>query len=571
MTLSIREELNATLRSALGEIAGDKAGDIAWDKCEFGAPRQAGLGDLATSAPLVVTKLLGRNPIDIAGELATRLAAHPAIASAEAARPGFVNVRLSAAALGGVLAAISAAGANYGQCNVGAGSTVLLEFVSANPTGPMHLGHCRHAATGDALARVLTAAGYRVTKEFYINDAGVQIGALGESFRARCMEVLGEPFEAEKVQYPGEYLAEFARDFVAQKGEAAIRAMSLADFAWEARNRNLAMIQADLAAAGVYFDHYQSERALHDAKAVEKTLAALEANGATYEKDGALWLRTMDHGDNEDRVLRKADGSVTYLVPDLAYHADKFRRGYDRYINIFGADHAGYPARLRAGIAHLGYDPARLHVLLLRLVFLTRAGQRVKFSKRAGNFVAMSDVVAEAGPDATRWFMLCRSIDSEFEFDIELATQNSSKNPVFKVQYAHARICSLQAKAAELGLAPEADATAAMEKLATPLEREMVQFLARLPEVVERSARELAVHHLPAYLLAVADYWNSYYSQAKTDAGYRILAPENAAMAPARLRLAAAIRTVLAAGLALMGISAPCEMARQDDEAEPES
>lgn len=567
MSMLIKEELNTVLADALRTVAGEKADALALDRCLFGEPKQPEHGELATSAPLVCAKPLGRKPLDIAGDLATALASHPLVASAEVAKPGFVNLRLSPHAIGRILSASDDPG--HGGADLGRGRSVLLEFVSANPTGPMHIGHCRHAATGDALARILAAAGYNVTREFYINDAGVQIAALGESFRARCLEALGEAVDTESLQYSGEYLTEFARDFVSSLTPDQVRSLTLDQFADEARRRNLDMIRTDLAAMGVFFDHYQSEKELHDANAVEETLQLLITRGATHEKDGALWLRTGDHGDDKDRVLRKGDGTVTYLVPDLAYHHHKFNRGYDRYINIFGADHSGYPPRLRAGIAFLGHDETKLEVLLLRLVFLVKGGQRVKFSKRAGNFVALSDVVAEAGPDATRWFMLCRSLDSEFEFDMDLATESSNNNPVYKVQYAHARICTLMEKArGEMNLTPLADAEAAARKLVEPIERELIMHLSRFPEIVARSAAELAVHHLPNYLLTVAEFWNRYYSMGKVNDRFRFLAPENHDVAPARLRLAAATRRVIANGLALMGISAPTEMSRdaEDDE-----
>lgn len=565
MSMPIKEELNAALAGALRTIAGEKAGALPLDRCLFGEPKQPEHGDLATSAPLVCTKPLGRKPLEIAGELAEALSSHPLAASAEVAKPGFVNLRLSPRAIGRILSATD--DADHGAVEVGEGRSVLLEFVSANPTGPMHIGHCRHAATGDALARILDAAGFKVTREFYINDAGVQVIALGESFRARCLEAIGDDVDTESIQYSGEYLGEFARDFVAGKSPEEIRSLSGEDFAAEARRRNLDMIKDDLAAMGVFFDHYQSEKELHDANAVEEVLQLLTEKGATYEEEGALWLRTEAHGDDKDRVLRKGDGTVTYLVPDIAYHHHKFTRGHDRYINLFGADHSGYPPRLRAGIGLLGHDEKKLEILLLRLVFLVKGGRRVKFSKRAGNFVALADVVAEAGADATRWFMLCRSLDSEFEFDMDLATESSNNNPVYKVQYAHARICTLVGKAREeQGLAPLDDAELAAEKLAEPIERELIMHLSRFPEIVERSARELAVHHIPNYLLTVAEFWNRYYSMGKTNDRFRFLAPENHDVAPARLLLANATRRVIANGLALMGISAPTEMSRDDEE-----
>lgn len=577
----LKEELNEALRAALAHVTNGSgvAASISPERVVFGPTRSPEHGDLATSAAMAVAKPLGRNPLEIAEALASRLREHPLIGSAEVAKPGFVNLRLSPRAIAHVINSIQKQGAAYGQCAWGGGQSVLLEFVSANPTGPMHIGHCRHAATGDVLARVLSASGHKVTREFYINDAGVQFLALGRSFRYRCFEALGlvQPgevteqdgkvfFQGDAVPYPGEYLRDFAVDFVANKCKEELVGLPIERFATEARNRNMEMIERDLAALGVYFDHYVSEKALHEKGAVEKTLAQLRAAGNVYEKDGALWLKTQDFGDNEDRVLVKGDGSYTYLVPDIAYHFDKYLRGFNRYINIFGADHSGYPPRLRAGIAGLGEDEKKLSILLLRLVFLTKEGRRVKFSKRAGNFVALADVVEEAGSDATRWFMLQRSMDSEFEFDMDLATQHTSQNPVFKVQYAHARICSVARKAVEQGFVPLGDADAAAVLLTAPIEREMALYLAQYTEIVERSARELDVHHIPAYLLGLADLWNRYWSMAKTDETFRILRADDRGLSGARLLLADCIRQTLANALDLMGISAPEQMTRDEEE-----
>ncbi len=576
----LKEELNQALHKALTEVTANGATiSLPLERCVFGPTKAPEHGDLATSAAMAIAKPLGRNPLEVAEALAVKLRAHPMISSAEVAKPGFVNLRLGPEAIAHALRTISEAGVTYGQTNLGNGQSILLEFVSANPTGPMHIGHCRHAATGDSLARLLESTGHRVSKEFYINDAGVQLEALGRSFRYRCYEAAGliQPgevsddgdkltFQGEPITYPGEYLKDFAADFVAGKCKEEITGLTYAQFAWEARNRNLDVIKRDLAALGVFFDSYVSEQALRDGGAVESTLEILRAKGMTYEKEGALWLKTQDFGDNEDRVLRKGDGSLTYMVPDIAYHLDKYLRGFDRYINVFGADHGGYPPRLRAGIAGVGQDEKKLTVLLLRLVFLTKNGLRVKFSKRAGNFVALADVVEEAGPDATRWFMLCRSIDSEFEFDMDLATQQTNVNPVFKVQYAHARIASLVRKGTEQGFEPAKDFSAAAKLLTSPIERDMVLYLAQFPEMIDRSAKELSIHNVPAYVLGLADFWNRYWSMAKTDDHYRILQGANRPLTEARLLLAGCIRQTLSNALALMGINAPDRLVRDDEE-----
>ncbi|CAN5226513.1 arginine--tRNA ligase [soil metagenome] len=586
LLLSLKEELNKALKAAIRAACGDALQDheIPFERCVFGPTKQPEHGDLATSAALMLAKPLGKNPMQVAQEIAEKLTAHPYIVSAEAVKPGFVNLRLGPEAISHVLTLIARDRESYGDSTFGRNAKVLLEFVSANPTGPMHLGHCRHAATGDALARILRAASFIVTTEFYVNDAGVQIQALGRSFRYRCLAAVGAVlpsevedraddegrprtfFQGEAIQYTGEYLDDFAKDFVKGKTKEELLAMSIEDFSKEARDRNLEMIKRDLASMGVLFDSFVSEKALHDAGAVAETLEKIREHGGTYEKDGALFLRTAEFGDEQDRVMVKSDGAYTYLVPDVAYHHVKFQRAFDRYINVFGADHGGYPPRLRAGIAAMGHDEKKLDVLLLRLVFLTKNNARVKFSKRAGNFVALSDVVEEAGADATRWFVLWRSMDSEFEFDMDLARQHSSQNPVFKVQYAHARICSVQRKAVEGGFEPLAIPSIGASRLVAPIEREMVLYLSQFPEIVDRSARELAVHHIPGYLLGLADLWNRYWSMAKTDESFRILRDDNRDLTAARLTLADAIRQVLANGLGLLGISAPNKMSRDEEE-----
>lgn len=566
VTLSLREELDAVLREALGQLA-PSLGEEDLQRAVFGATKAPEHGDLAANAAMVFCKELGRKPRELGEELAGLLASSPFIASTEVAGPGFVNVRLSNTAFLHALRAIHHEGEEYGEGTLGQNASVLLEFVSANPTGPMHLGHCRHAAVGDVLARLLRAAGYKVTTEFYINDAGAQMAALGDSFRARCLEAAGLPAETAGIQYSGEYLAGFAREFIEGKSAEELTGMDVSDYAWAARERNLRMIQDDLAAMSVFFDSYVSERDLHDSGEVGEAIQALRESGQVYEKDGALFLRTQEFGDDQDRVLIKSDGAPTYLVPDLAYHHDKFKRGFDRYINLFGADHGGYPARLRAGIANMGHEVDRLTILLLRLVFLTREGKRVKFSKRAGNFVAMADVVEEAGNDATRWFMLSRSIDSEFEFDMDLARESTSVNPVFKVQYAHARIRSVERKGREAGFAAAHPAEEIIGRLSAPIEREMILTLAQFPEVILRSARELDVHHMPSYLLQVAELWNRYWSLARTDPDFRILREDDPELTSARLLLAESLRQVLANGLGLMGIAAPRKMVREEEDA----
>ncbi|MDX2175193.1 MAG: arginine--tRNA ligase [Candidatus Sumerlaeia bacterium] len=562
--------LNETLTDHLDQwlIPAARQGGVEPPKREsylFGAPKSIELGDVATSAALSLGKLLKRKPLEVAAEIAAHMALSPLVSSAEPAAPGFVNLRLSPAAYGRVLADAAAEGDHYGETSYGRGRRILLEFVSANPTGPMHVGHLRHAVSGDVLARILSAAGYAVTREFYINDAGNQVQTLGRSFRTRCLQAVGEAAQIEEGMYPGEYLEVLAREFVAEAGldAAAIRAMPDADIAWEARNRCLVLVRRDLAGLGVEFHNFVSEKALYDNGTVAATVERLKASGATFEKEGAVWLRTTDDGDDQDRVLVKSDGSLTYLVPDLAYHADKFDRGFDGCINMFGADHIGYAARLRSGIKALGHDPSKLEIVTLRLVFLLdEKGERTKGSKRKGDIVEAMEVARDVGMDAARFFLLARSTDSEIEFDLALARQQSDLNPVFKAQYAHARVCSVVAKAREAGFTAAEPSPAAAAHLGHAIERELLLAVAELPRLVERSAAEHAPHHLTRYALGLAELWNRYWSAAKTDDSLRILQPDRPEQTAARLRLAVSVRQALRNSLALLGISAPERLER---------
>lgn len=534
-------------------------------------PKNPAHGDYATNAGLLLAKPLGRPPVEIAEQLAAALRVSPLLAGAEVAKPGFVNVRLSAAAVAEILDRVREEGDDFGDAPR-SGKRVLLEFISANPTGPMHVGHLRHAATGDAVGRILDAAGWHVYREFYINDAGNQIGVLGRSFRVRCYQALGDETAAiEEGMYPGLYLAEMAREFVERghKTREQLDAMTEAEFAWEARNRCMAMIERHLAELGVGFDAFVSEKALYERGAVRDALERLKGLGMTYEKDGALWLNvTGDDAaeDEKDRVLVKSDGTLTYVVPDLAYHHDKFLRGFDRYINIFGSDHIGYVPRLKAGIRALGHNADLLDVLVLRLVFLVSEGERVRGSKRKGTIVEATELAHDVGMDVVRWFLLQRSTDSEIEFDVDLAKEHSDRNPVFKVQYAHARIHSLFVKAKGMGLAPAASAAEAAPHLSHGTERDLLLHLAAFPGEVLRAAEALAPHHLTNYLLALAELWNRYWSAAKTDESLRIVVPEATARSGARLLLAGAVRQTIANGLQLLGINAPERLAREEAE-----
>ncbi|MEQ8821579.1 MAG: arginine--tRNA ligase [Sumerlaeia bacterium] len=558
------------------EAAGAEAPTV--DSIAFTPPRSAEHGHLATNAALQLTKKLRQPPLKIAEELAQELAAHPFVEHAEAAKPGFVNVRLSDAAFDAILSQVRTQAECFGTTNDGNGQKVLLEYVSANPTGPMHIGHLRHAVLGEAMARTMAAGGYKVHREYYINDGGNQIETLRKTFDARLREALGiEPFDVEKAMeqklYPGEYMADFARECVAEMGSDVLDKLDDDARADWIKNRCLALIKEHLGVLDVHFDHFQSERALYDSGAVEETLAELKAKGATYEKDGALWLKTVEaENDDKDRVLVKGDGTLTYLVPDLAYHRDKFRRGYDVYVNVFGEDHKGYPPRLKAGVKLLGFDASKLEVTFLSLVHLMRTdpetGEKApaKIGKRLGNIVTAMDLVEEVGADAARWFLLERSANSTVEFDLDLARENSSRNPVFKVQYGHARICTLAERAAGEGLTASAPDAPAAAHLRTVFEQDVLMALSRFPDIVSRTARSREPHHIATYLLELADVYNRYYTAGNKDASLRTAVPDQPEVSAARLALSDAVRTTMANGLRMLAMSAPDHMDRASDE-----
>jgi arginyl-tRNA synthetase len=520
-------------------------------------PRDAGHGDLATNLAMVLAKRERVKPRDMAAQVVERLQFPPSIVSrTEIAGPGFINFWLAETQLAGAVATILQQGRDYGRAATGAGLKVNVEFVSANPTGPLHVGHGRGAALGDAIATLYEWTGHRVTREFYINDAGVQIDRLGESLWARVRQETGLPAEIPEGGYHGEYLKENARQVLASEGEAFAR---LPDAEGIGRSRAIGIAlqrqeqDRDLADFGVRFDVMSSEQAVYDAGKVARAIELLGERGLTYEADGALWLRTTQFGDDKDRVLRKGDGSLTYLVPDIAYHIDKHERGFDRAIDVWGADHHGYIPRMRAVLSALGYAPEFFAVELVQLVKVLREGEEVKMSKRSGEFVTLKDLVDEVGVDAARYFFLARKGASPLDFDVELAKKQTDENPVFYVQMAHARLSGIFRTAErdpdsvtgrlDLGALPAAQDTDLLKKLVT------------FPEIVSRAAREREPHRVTVFLHELATVVHGWYHHTRA-----VGAPEGPDTERARLLLARAARIVLANGLTLLGISAPDRM-----------
>ncbi len=567
--IQAKQELLQALQAVLAQMAPGAA-----VSCAFESPKLAAHGDLAITTAMALARSLKKNPRELAGTLVEQLRAQPAIQhwvqDLEIAGPGFVNLRLKPAARQAVVAEVLRDGAAFGRRPVRE-ERVLVEFVSANPTGPLHVGHARQAALGDCICNLFETQGWRVTREFYYNDAGVQIATLAQSTQARLQGLKPGDAGWPEAAYNGDYIADIAQ---AYRERATVKAddraftasgdvHSLDDIrqfavAYLRREQDL-----DLQAFGVRFDHYFLESSLYANGRVEATVKRLVDGGDTYEKDGALWLRSTGYGDDKDRVMRKSappgtdssslDGAqYTYFVPDVAYHIDKFERGFAKVINVQGSDHHGTIARVRAGLqaARLGIPPGFPDYLLHKMVTVMRGGQEVKISKRAGSYVTLRDLIDWTSRDAVRFFLISRKADTEFVFDIDLALKANDENPVFYVQYAHARICSVLAQWGQ-----PLD-TADLSLLTAPTEQALMLKLADYPEMLSRAAADLAPHDLAFYLRDLAAAFHSYYAAERFLVG-------DAALARARMALLAATRQVLRNALQLLGVSAPEAMARE--------
>ncbi|HKT59562.1 MAG TPA: arginine--tRNA ligase [Gemmatimonadales bacterium] len=547
--------MSDALRAELARVASR----LGADGVEFvlERPRDAGHGDLATNLAMILARRERANPRKTAERVIEELHLSPdLVARTEIAGPGFINFWLAQDQLASAHRTILEQGPRYGRSTTAAGLKVNVEFVSANPTGPLHVGHGRGAALGDAIAALLEWTGHTVTREFYINDAGVQIDRVAESLWARVREAAGYPARIPEGGYHGEYLRENAREVLEHEGRA------FADLPTEEgirRCRALALTiqrqeqDRDLAEFGVRFDVMSSEQAIYDSGRVERALEQLRARGLTFEAEGALWLRTTEFGDDKDRVLRKSDGSLTYLVPDIAYHIDKHDRGFDRVIDVWGADHHGYIPRMRAVLAALGYPPEFFDVALVQLVKVVRGGEEVKMSKRSGEFVTLRDLFEEVGVDAARYFFLMRKGASPLDFDVDLAKRQTDENPVFYVQMAHARLTGIFRTAER---EPE-QVTGALDlaALPAPQDTELLKKLTTFPEVVDKAAREREPHRITVYLHELATTVHAWYHHTRA-----VGAPEGPATEQARLLLARAARIVLANALGLLGITAPDRM-----------
>ncbi len=542
-----------SLRDALAQAA-TAIGASADTKVALERPRDPSHGDWATNLAMTLAKPLGKKPRDIADALVAALDRKAAgVSEVSIAGPGFINFRLDTADLASGLARVLAAGDAWGRGNAGAGKPAVVEFVSANPTGPLHVGHGRQAALGDAIAALLQSQGWTVQREFYYNDAGVQIANLALSVQARLQESAGDSVVIPEGGYHGEYIREIAARYAAEHPEDR-RGQNLEQVRQVAVRELRKEQDLDLRAFGVQFDVYYLESSLYTDGLVEKTVAGLIAKGHTFEDDGALYLRTTEFGDDKDRVMRKRDGTYTYFVPDVAYHVTKFERGFTRAINVQGADHHGTTARVRAGLQALemGIPQGFPEYVLHQMVTVMRSGEEVKISKRAGSYVTVRDLIDEVGRDAVRYFFLMRKGDSQLVFDVDLARSQSEENPVYYIQMAHARVCGIF-RVGEVDLASVTGEGVNWGVLDTPEERELAKALLDWPAFVAASADALEPHRIANWLLETARLVHTWYHK------HHVLgeAPE---VMRARLALAKACRITLANGLALLGITAPERM-----------
>ncbi len=563
----MKEQLRELLLRAIRTLQNDATlpADLEVPNFVIERTRSREHGDFAANAAMLLAKPARAKPRELAEKLVAALPANTLVGKVEIAGPGFINFFLAEGAYQGEVRRIMADGNAYGRSTSGNGVTAGVEFVSANPTGPLHVGHGRNAVLGDCLARLLDATGWKVKREFYYNDAGVQIQNLAISVQARARGLTPNDAGWPDDGYRGDYIADVAKGYLAGdsvevEGHVVTGAKSADDLesirhfavAYLRREQNL-----DLQAFGVGFDTYFLESSLYTEGKVEETVRELVAHGHTYEEGGALWLRTTDFADDKDRVMRKSDGTYTYFVPDVAYHLSKWQRGYQNAVTVLGSDHHGSLARVKAGLQALdtGIPKGWPNYVLYQMVTVMRGGEEVKLSKRAGSYLTLRDLIEEAGRDATRYFLVARKADSQLVFDIDLARSQSNDNPVYYIQYAHARVCRVLEELAERGL-PAVDTAAGIEQMArldSEHEQILLTELSRYPEVVEAAAGNLEPHLIAQYLRELAGALHSYYHEHKWIV-------DDAELRNARITLAIATRQVIRNGLDLLGLSAPEKM-----------
>ena len=562
------------------QAQGDLPDGLSFDAVTVEPPRDAAHGDMATNAAMVLAKPSSCKPRDIAQRLATLLSADPRLASVEVAGPGFLNLRLASTLWADVLRAILADPAGYGRATVGAGIKVNVEYVSANPTGPLHVGHTRGAVFGDALASMLDFAGYDVTREYYINDGGAQVDVLARSVYLRYLEAHGQEVAFEDGTYPGDYLIAVGQALKEKVGDSYLgkgEQFWLEDVREFSTLAMMELIREDLLALGVKMDVFYSEKSLYGTGLIEAAIEDLKSKGLIYQgvleppkgKKPEDWepreqtlFRSTDHGDDVDRPVQKSDGSWTYFAPDIAYHYDKVQRGFDQLIDVFGADHGGYVKRMKAAVSALSYDKTSLDIKLTQLVKLFKNGEPFKMSKRAGTFVTLRDLVDQVGADATRFVMLTRKNDAPLDFDFDKVMEQTKENPVFYVQYAHARICSVMRKAQLAGVAVE-DAVlqgADLAGLTDAAELTLAAKLAEFPRLIEIAARSNEPHRIAFYLYDLASEFHALWNKGNEQPELRFLQEGNLATSQAKIALIRATAVVISNGLGILGVQPAKEM-----------
>jgi arginyl-tRNA synthetase len=558
----IRDRVASLVRDAVARAqAGGHLPAVALPEVMIERPGKPEQGDFATSFALRAKRAVGPrgpNPLDIAAAISFQIAQDPPgfLASVDVAPPGFLNFTLADDWLREQVNAIVADGSDFGSLPVGNQGRVQIEFVSANPTGPLHVGTGRNAALGDSIARVLARAGWQVQREYYYNDAGAQMEHLARSVWKRYQQALGRAVEMADDDYHGEYIAEIAREILAKHGDrfAKLPEEHAEEIGALAAQRIMGWIESDLARARVHFDGWFSEARVIREGEFQRLLDLLKQRDLVYEREGAVWLRSQDLGDERDRVMIRSDGRPTYTATDIAYHYDKFLvRNFDRVIDVWGADHHGQVPSMKAIVKNLGVEPERFDIVIYQMVNVLKNGELVRMSKRSGSIVTLAEVLDEVGVDATRWFLVSRSADTMMDFDLDLAAKQSSENPVYYVQYAHARLARVLADAAVEWRSAD------VAQLSHPSELGLIRRMLQLPEVVDLAARHLAPHHVPHYAYELARAVQAWYDAGNDDRGLRILADDPALQA-ARLKLAAAARQVLANALELIGVHAPDAM-----------
>jgi arginyl-tRNA synthetase len=586
--MKLKTQLQALVSDALKAlVADDLLPETDLPEINIERTRQKEHGDFSCNIAMLLAKHARCAPRDLAQWIVDRLPASKIVAKVELAGPGFINFFVTDEPLYQVVRDIIAEGSEFGRIDIGAGQKVIVEFVSANPTGPLHVGHGRGAAYGDALARLLRVAGYQVSSEYYVNDAGRQMNILAVSVWLRYLELCGEEMDFPANAYQGDYVWDIAASIHRNKGEALHRKIDdvfvgvppdeplggdkethidgLIERAKELLADDYALvfdqglneitdnIRRDLAEFGVEFDRWFSERSLHHSGEMEKAIQTLESGGYLYEKDGAKWFRSTDFGDEKDRVVIRDNGQSTYFASDIAYHLDKLDRGFDRLIDIWGADHHGYVARVKAALQAMDADKDRFEVLLVQFAILYRGGEKLAMSTRSGEFVTLRELRSEVGNDAARFFYVMRKCEQHMDFDLDLAKSRSNENPVYYVQYAHARICSVLSQLSEKKMKLSDPAEAKLELLSEEHEKDIMNELSRFHEVIESAATNHEPHQIAYYLRELATHFHSYYNSSQ-------FLVEDKAIRDARLALIQATRQVLANGLDLLGVSAPESM-----------